>query len=400
MISSGTGMRSILQKLRDFVFRQDGNFSVMTALILPVLLGSAGMAIDATSMVLSKSQLQDATDAAALAVSSRLADKRIDGTTSSEYGKNFVAGRFSNSADSATVTAIKAATTVTVTTTSQGLSGKAFTVAVNSRLAVPTTPLTRLIFGQAVNVSAASKTVSGYGGPRGLSMEVLLDQSGSMAPTQRCTGILVAGICLLGKWEDLPGSKAEALKQAATALFDGLDKADPTAKFIRTGAISYANGMNGQSAMAWGTSAARTFVATMPRPVGGTDATNSVDTASNNIKVNPTKTDTESLEQRKNGNDNADRAIVLMTDGEMTGNSDLWNSAIDQAVRTKCSDAKAAGIKIYTVAFMAPQKGQDLLRFCATADSNYYESNSVDQLVAAFADIAQKATAQPSRLTN
>lgn len=393
-------MRHVPQKVREFVLRQDANFSVMTALILPVLLGTAGMAIDATSMVLSKAQLQDATDAAALAVSSRLADKKIDSAAGSEYGKNFVAGRFSASVDAATVTAIKAGTTVTITTTAQGSSGKNFAVAVNSSMGVPMTPLTRLIFGQQVKVSTVSKTVSGYGGPRGLSMEVLLDQSGSMAPAQRCTGILVGTLCLLGKWEDIPGSKAEALKNAAKALFDGLDKADPNAKFIRTGAISYANGMTGQSFMAWGTAAARSFVTAMPRPEGGTDATNSVDTATNNIKVNATKTDTESLEQKKNSNDNVERIIVLMTDGEMTGNSDQWNSTIDANVRKKCTDAKTAGIKMYTVAFMAPDNGKSLLKFCASGDANYFEPNTMDGLVSAFATIADSATSQPSRLTN
>ncbi|MGF9567386.1 TadE/TadG family type IV pilus assembly protein [Neorhizobium sp. JUb45] len=395
-------MRHVRQKIRALVLGRDGNFSVMTALIMPVLLGVAGMAIDATSMVLSKAQLQDATDAAALAVSSRLADKKIDGTTGSDYGKNFVAGRFSGTADAATVTAIKAATTVSITTTAQGSSGKSFTVAVNSRLPVPLNPLTRLIFGQQVNVAAASKTVSGYGGPQGLSMEVLLDTSGSMVQpttTQRtkCT-LQILNICL--SYTTFYLTKMDAVKEAATAMFDGLDKVDPTPKFIRTGVITYANGMVGQSAMAWGTTKSRSQVNAIATPVGGTDATNSLDTATSNIKVNTGKTDTESVEQRKNGNDPVDRAIVLMTDGEMTGNSALWDSTIDNNVRLKCAAAKTAGIKIYTVAFMAPSKGQDLLKYCATTEANYYESNSVDALVAAFADIAAKVTAQPSRLTN
>jgi Flp pilus assembly protein TadG len=396
------GMRQVPRKIGSLLRQNDGNFGFMTALILPVLLGTAGMAIDATNMVLSRAQLQDAADAAALAVASRLADKKIDSTAGADYGKNFVAGRFSGTVDAATVTAIKAATTVSITTTAQGASGKNFAVAINSRLAVPMTPMTRLIFGQQVNVSAVSKTVSGYGGPRGLSMEVLLDTSGSMVQpttTQRtkCT-LQILNICL--SYTTFYLTKMDAVKEAATAMFDGLDKVDPTPKFIRTGVITYANGMVGQSAMAWGTSKSRTFVNAIGTPVGGTDATNSVDTATTNIKVNATKTDTESLEQKKNGNDPVDRAIVLMTDGEMTGNSALWDATIDGNVRAKCAAAKAAGIKIYTVAFMAPANGQDLLKYCATGSGNYYESNSVDALVSAFADIAQQVTAQNSRLTN
>ncbi|MGE7369337.1 vWA domain-containing protein [Neorhizobium sp. NPDC001467] len=395
-------MRQFRRKIRDLLVEREGNFGVMTALILPVLLGTAGIAIDATNLFLSKAQLQDATDAAALAVSSRLADKKIDSTAGSEYGKNFVAGRFSTTADAATLAALKTGTTVSITTKAQGTSGKSFEVAVNARLAVPLTPLTRLVFGQEVNVATVSKTVSGYGGPRGLSMEVLLDTSGSMAfatTTQRTRcKVPLLNICLL--YETYFVTKLDAVKEAATALFDGLDNVDPTPKFIRTGVINYANGLVGQSAMAWGTTKSRSQLASITRAEGGTDATNSVDTATVNIKVNATKTDTESLEQKKNGNDPVDRAIVLMTDGEMTGAGATWDPTIDNNVRQKCTSAKAAGIQVYTVAFMAPAKGHELLKFCATTPANYYESNTVDALIAAFAEIAQKATAQPSRLTN
>lgn len=395
-------MRFFRQKFCDLAVRKEGNFSMMTALILPVLLGSAGMAIDATNMVLSKSQLQDATDAAALAVSSRLADKTLDSTNGSEYGKTFVAGRFSTSMDAASVATLKAGTTVTVTTTANGSNGKTFVVAVSSKMPVSITPLTRLLFSDAVTVSAASATTSGYGGPRGISMEVLLDQSGSMLEntnTQRTKCVLqIFNICL--SYQTYYVTKTDALKEAAAALFDGLDKLDPSAKLVRTGAMSYSTILIGQSAMDWGTTKARKFVTDMIPPVGGTDATTAVDTATTNIKANTYGTDTESVEQKKKNNATADRVIVLMTDGEMTGNSAVWNPTIDKNVRDKCAVAKTAGIKIYTVAFMAPDNGKSLLQFCASGPGNYYESNSTDALVAAFASIAENVAKQNSRLTN
>lgn len=395
-------MRQVRGQIRNLIRQRDGNFGVMTALILPVLLGTAGMAIDATNMVLQKAQLQDATDAAALAVSSRLADKKIDSSAGAEYGKNFVAGRFSSTVDAATLAAIKAGTTVSVTTTAQGSTGKNFAVAVNSTVGVSLTPLTRLLFGGQVSVSAASKTVSGYGGVRGISMEVVLDQSASMLEntnTQRTKCVLqILNICL--GYQTYYVTKADALKEAAAALFDGLDKVDPNAKRVRTGAISYSSFMIGQSTVDWGTTKARKYVTDMITPVGGTDATTSMETATKNIGANGYGTDTETVEQRKNNNTTFARAVVLMTDGEMTGNSASWNSVIDEAVRKRCTLAKAAGITVYTVAFMAPPRGQDLLKFCASADTNYYESNSVDALVTAFAEIAQKISYDPSRLTN
>jgi hypothetical protein len=78
----------------------------------------------------------------------------------------------------------------------------------------------------------------------------------------------------------------------------------------------------------------------------------------------------------------------------------VWNKALDQSVRDECTTAKAAGIKIYTVAFMAPTNGKSLLKFCASSDSNYYEPNTMDALTAAFSAIGDAATKSTSRLTN
>lgn len=61
-----------------------------------------------------------------------------------------------------------------------------------------------------------------------------------------------------------------------------------------------------------------------------------------------------------------------MTDGEMTGSSASWNYSIDQSVRNTCDTAKKDGIKIFTVAFMAPDKGKSLLQYCASSADNYY----------------------------
>ena len=89
-----------------------------------------------------------------------------------------------------------------------------------------------------------------------------------------------------------------------------------------------------------------------------------------------------------------------MTDGEMTGDSATWNASTDASVRRTCTTAKADGIKIYTVAFMAPDKGKSLLQACATSMDNYYAPENMDEIVEAFGDIAKKAAGNISRLTN
>jgi hypothetical protein len=112
-----------------------------------------------------------------------------------------------------------------------------------------------------------------------------------------------------------------------------------------------------------------------------------------------------------------------MTDGEMTGNSGTWNSTIDAQVRDICLNAKSDGltdllklklknglqlteeemgksIRIYTIAFMAPDKGKKLLNYCASGPGYYYEPTNMTTLVQTFAEIARKAAQTGTRLTN
>jgi hypothetical protein len=83
-----------------------------------------------------------------------------------------------------------------------------------------------------------------------------------------------------------------------------------------------------------------------------------------------------------------------MTDGDNNANS------YDTATKKTCDSAKAASIEIYTVAFMAPTKGQALLRNCATDGSHYFQAESMADLLAAFKKIGAKAANQTTRLTN
>lgn len=103
---------------------------------------------------------------------------------------------------------------------------------------------------------------------------------------------------------------------------------------------------------------------------------------------------TEANQHTKKGNESFERYIVLMTDGEMN------STTIDSNVRATCKTAKAEGIKIFTVAFMAPPEGKKLLQFCASSAENYYEPESKEQIVTAFGQIARKAAGSLATLTN
>jgi Flp pilus assembly protein TadG len=376
----------------------------LTAIVLPLLIGVAGMAIDTANLSLSQRQLQEATDAAALAVSTALVNGKADDTTGKALGKDFVSGEVASLMGSTAATAAKNATVVGITTTTTS-SGKTFAVTVTSSVAVSLTPLSGLIVGNSMTVSAGSTSASGTGSTKtGVSIEVLLDASSSMSEDTttvkgtKCV-IYLLGICI--GTQPAYYTKIEAVKLAAGKLFDSLDKFDPNTRYVRTGAISYTTAIKGQSAIDWGTAASRTLVSNITiDPNSGTDATAAMKAADANIARNTYGTDPESIAQGKKTNYNTDRIIVLMTDGQMTGNTMIWNKALDQSVRDECTAAKTAGIKIYTVAFMAPENGKSLLKFCASADANYYEPNTMDALTAAFSAIGEAATKATSRLTN
>jgi hypothetical protein len=135
-------------------------------------------------------------------------------------------------------------------------------------------------------------------------------------------------------------------------------------------------------------------------PPGGTDATGAQAIADAAVKRLANATDLESISQLQKGNSNATRFIVLMSDGEMTGNSSNWNQSIDLAVRANCdSEKKNDGITIFTVAFMAPADGQALLKYCASTAANYYSPNTMADLVSAFTSIAKTATQSMTLMT-
>jgi Flp pilus assembly protein TadG len=382
-----------------------GNFGIMTAILLPVLLGTVGVAIDISNAILSKRELQEATDSAALAAATALAEgKAADTPAAQSLGKDFVAGQMANYVDAGTASKMKDATIVSVDPTITATS-KSYKVTVSSSYALELTPFMSILGYKTLNIATSSSTSSGTSQTKSaLSMMLALDESGSMKDfTQICTKFKRNDPTQCKTWTNTTTTKIAALKQAAGALFDALDKADPTSVLVRTGAVSYTHVVMGQTSptMAWGTTAARRYVSNMPtNPAGGTDASGAMGIADSAVKKVPDGTDNEAVEQGKKGNTTVGRFLVLMTDGEMTGYSADWNSTIDQSVRTSCDTAKSHGITVFTVAFMAPDKGKDLLQYCASPGGNYYEADTMEKLVSDFTSIAQTATKAATLLTN
>jgi len=412
--------------LKRFADDRSGNFGIMTAIMVPVLFGAAGFAIDITNAMQVKGNLQGIADAASLAGASAMSQQGYTKAQAEKLTKDYFIAQIiaSGLADATTTdekaaaeTKLRASTNATATETANG-SKSTYTVKLNTLYALNLNPITGVIAGKTMNIGINATSTTGTDGDDeriGMSMYLVLDRSGSMSfKTTTSKGENTKCVNYTDKnWGDsyIPESKPcyvrkiEALKTASTALFNALKKADTSVKtanatstLVRTGAISYTSAPQSASSMKWGTSAASDYVQAIPNYIeGGTDANAAFQTAFDALKTDNT---TEASEHEKKENDKFNRFIVLMTDGEMTGAVGGWKSYLHEAVLKKCTKAKDDGITVFTVAFMAPDKGKELLRDCATSADYYYSPEDMSSLVAAFGEIADKAAKQTVRLTN
>jgi Flp pilus assembly protein TadG/uncharacterized protein YegL len=398
-----------------FAKSRDGNFGLMTAVLLPILLGSAGVALDFSNAMQIKSKMQGLADAAALAAASSMAQKNMSETDAQELATDYLAGQILANGIDANATpeekaaqqeAIRKATAVSAKTTTNSASSKGYTVALNTKYTMKLNPITSLIGGQSITLNIAATASSSSETTNGISMYLALDRSGSMSfvTTDKNSLKSICDNYTSDRWPYIAFykpcyiRKIEALQTAATALFSSLKTSDPKNTLVRVGAVSYNDEAQSPSAMAWGTTNASKYVTDLPSvPTGGTDATDAMTLAIDALKASNT---TEATAHTAKGNASFNRFIVLMTDGEMTGNSSNWNSSLDKKVRSQCETAKADGIKVFTVAFMAPDRGKSLLSTCASASDYYYEPEDMTDLVNAFGDIANKAAKSSVRLTN
>lgn len=388
-----------------------GNFAIMTALILPAAIFTVGVSIDLLSALELKSDMQSSADAAALAASSAMISTGKTYTTAQAEAeaKQLILTQLSqslaSSGNSSLAEELADGTHVTLTKV-PSTSSTIYNAVVTTSFNMPLTPMTRLFAGDTMTVSVNSSSQSARSNKVGLSMYLALDRSGSMSfvtdenSTTHTTCDNYSSTYWPNKDPSIGGCrirKIQALKSAAASLFSSFNKIDPSNKLVRVGADAYTHETYAQQAITWGTSAASTYVNAIPDlPTGGTDSSGAMTNAYNALVSTNTA---EANAHSGMGNTSFKRFILLMTDGEMTGNSNSWNSSLDDATRKICTKAKNDGITIYTVAFMAPAKGKSLLSFCATDASSYYEASNMASLIGAFEAIAAKAAQSSSLLT-
>ncbi|MCP8895152.1 VWA domain-containing protein [Shinella daejeonensis] len=387
-----------------FLGDRGGNFAMMTAIVFPVMLAAGGVAIDLSNMVMTKAELQDATDSAALAAASAMAN---DGFTAAEaklvalsFLRTQMGGSIAPAADgkekdendlNSTQPVIDIQEIATVGT------GKSFQIRISMERTVQFNAFTRLLGQESTTLNATSSAESATESKNALSMYLVLDKSGSMLANTNERN-RSASSCIqydtsgrqIGKKAISPCyiKKIEALKLASANLFTQLNIADPNTQFVRLGTVSYNSSMSTAYQLTWGTTDPLRQVNNLSAG-GGTSSTGAMNEAYNKLSA-----DTENNEHKKKNGQVPTKYIVLMTDGDNNDTSD------DTKTKKVCATAKAAGMEIFGVAFMAPSRGQRLLQDCVTSPENYFSAEKMDDLIDAFKTIGERTSAVVSRLTH
>ncbi|MBW3098626.1 vWA domain-containing protein [Pseudohoeflea coraliihabitans] len=348
---------------------------MFAAVLVPVCFAAGSVLLDFSNVMTVKARTQNAADAAALAVAARLSvGDLINSSKAEKEAEAYFNGEISNElAQYSSFAATPVATVGKVTRDGQDV----WEVNVKVEGSIGVTPLASIFDAATMDFVVNADTESALPVQHAFSMALVLDVSGSMDWYGQYS------------WSPSNGQpkKIEALKTAVSNLMSQIDTADPDAKYSRTGAITYNSGVVDYRLMSWGTKQVTKFAEKLTAS-GGTSSTQSFYLAY--AAVNALIEDSTHI--NKNGL-TPEKIMVFMTDGDN-------NNAVDDVYTLAyCTAAKAAGITIYTVAFMAPDKGQSLLSSCATDSEHYFEAETADDLIDAFERIGQHSEQILARLT-
>jgi Flp pilus assembly protein TadG len=384
-----------------------GNFGIMSAVLIPVLLAAVAVSMDMSKLLADKTQLASAMDAASLATASALTNGDITVAQAQTFAARIAGGQLTKTLSVAQITELKASIAANVTANGTG-NNKDYTVKVTGQFTEKLLAFSTFHAGGSRVVKGSSTATSQAQSTSAISLYLVVDRSGSMSWTTDTKDTSKPNGCwnyFEKNWPDATWSKPcyinkmSSLKTAADALFDEMDSieaSDNTNSVVRTGVVSFNDDTQSPSNLAWGTTKARKYVTDLPdNPTGGTDMTGGMQKAYDSLAdVSETNV------QVAKGNTEFFKYIVLMTDGENTGSSGTWNKSLDTKTLQTCTAARGAGMTVFTVAYMAPANGEALLKACAGDLTNYYKATDMDSLVKAFADIGGKVTKQTTRMTN
>lgn len=381
-------MQKARNTLKSSILDTSGNFGIITALTIPVLLGTAGVAMDFARALEIRSSLQQQADAALLAAATLLAQKNYDSYSAKEAAANryanFAALIDTGCSDEPSVSDHKKKTATDVKQTPNGNKGKKFEVSFSASYEMCVNPLTALITGPSINLAVGATTVSATPSKNAFSMHLVLDKSGSMDEIA-CEKRSSSNTCLKAG----QSKKIDVLKGSVNELLSVVKLADPTKQYARFAAIDFAGSKGKGEGFSWGTEGVGSFVAKL-KAGGSTNSTDAFSQAYAELV-----TDDENEAHQKKGNDEVTKYIVFMTDGDNT------DAKSDTRTLELCTEAKKAKMVVYTVAFdVRTSRATKLLSSCATSSNHYYAASTASELYTAFKEIGLRANSGTARLTN
>jgi len=361
-------LRRVVRMMRD----QKGSFAIQLALLLPLLLWVASLAIDYTRALSFRSHAANAADAATLAAASKLALGDFSEDDARELAEVFFFAQLSQSSSIKT-TELASLNPQIVAELDEARGGRTAEVRLSVDGVVQMMFPSWLIPGDSLSFHTESVSVSSSETHSAFSMMLVLDQSGSM------NGCQASEYEFLCSWLRQP-TRLTTLKRAVANLSQQLTTADPQTQYVRMGITTYAEEKKSERQPVWGTASTSQFVQSI-RASGGTNSSQAFDAAYKSVIR-----DRERSEHRaRNGQEKPARIILFMTDGENN------NAPDTRYTLNRCADAKQADVIIYSVAFEATRGGQAMLRECASSADHYFEAANADQLMAAFERIGAEA---------
>jgi len=343
---SAATVSAVARKIMELLQDRSGQVAMIFGIATIPLFASVGVAVDMAQQSRVHLKVAGTADAIALAAArsykdldnrNSIANKYLNANLSDQYGPG-----------------------VKVTSLSVNFDDAERLVTVNLVADVPT--IMMHLFG-IKKTTANIKSVVSYEGQvsEPVSLGLVLDVSGSMNDN----------------------GKIGTLRKAGKRLLYRLYKADPERDYVRSGLATYNNKLKTTVSMRWGVGKTYWTVDDLSAG-GGTASTPAVDRVGGWL-MGDTEQQAHEAKNVHNGNEfNLKRFLIFMTDGENNHAPD------DTATQNLCDQIKADGVEIYTVAFEAPERGEQLLRYCASDDDHYFDADNQDEFLSAFDEIGDR----------
>ncbi len=87
------------------------------------------------------------------------------------------------------------------------------------------------------------------------------------------------------------------------------------------------------------------------------------------------------------------KAVILMTDGNFNWSYESTLGLSNPQAKRLCREMRANGVIVYGVTFHAPFSAQQTLRNCAGSDKRFFDTDSDEDLLEAYAEIASQLSA-------